>query len=115
MAEFDGKQGTDPDFRENRGLSPLQMERAARGGPVVHSNVGLAGCESTGWLQTDRPDCGQRPIWLRYGFGFTGAPLIQTSKCRCEPVEWPVEPTLAISSPAWTRSPTFTSSFEQCP
>src|SRR5690606_41525505 len=35
--------------------------------------------------------------------GSTAAPLIQTSKCRCGPVEWPLEPTVAICWPACTR------------
>jgi hypothetical protein len=38
----------------------------------------------------------------------------RTSKCRCGPVERPVEPTSAIRWPCLTMSPAFTSSFDAC-
>jgi hypothetical protein len=46
--------------------------------------------------------------------GFCGAPRKRTSKCRCGPVERPVEPTSPILRPRWTRSPSRTTSLEQC-
>ena len=46
--------------------------------------------------------------------GLTTRPLSQTSKCTWAPVERPVEPALATSCPARTRSPTFTTRRELC-
>src|SRR4030081_2546356 len=41
----------------------------------------------------------------RYERGFRGVPLMRTSKCRCGPVEYPVQPTNPIPSPALTWPP----------
>src|SRR5690606_11525982 len=46
--------------------------------------------------------------------GLTTAPFSQTSKCTWAPVERPVEPALATSCPARTRSPLFTTRRELC-
>src|SRR5919201_2737210 len=46
--------------------------------------------------------------------GFCAAPRKRTSKCRCGPVERPVDPTSAILRPRATTSPSLTKSFEQC-
>ena len=41
----------------------------------------------------------------RYCFGSTWPPRRSTSKCRCGPVERPVEPTIAMRSPGVTTAP----------
>jgi len=49
-----------------------------------------------------------------YAIGLTGRPFNQTSKWQCGPVARPVEPTLAIVSPACTRAPASATSAELC-
>src|SRR5580765_2568238 len=44
--------------------------------------------------------------------GFCATPRKRTSKCRCGPVERPVEPTSPILRPRATTSPSFTRSFD---
>ena len=46
--------------------------------------------------------------------GFKGIPFSRTSKCRCGPVERPVEPTFAITWPFITTSPTLTRLLDRC-
>ena len=44
----------------------------------------------------------------------TVLPSILISKCKCGPVEFPVLPTLAITSPGFIFAPTFVKILEQC-
>src|SRR5690606_18966117 len=44
----------------------------------------------------------------RKSLGSRACPAIRTSKCRCEPVDWPVDPTRAINCPFSTTSPNLT-------
>ncbi len=43
----------------------------------------------------------------RYFNGFTGLSFLLISKCRCDPVAFPVDPTSPITSPAFTHSQGF--------
>ena|GEM_PF-3129228 len=61
-----------------------------------------------------RAYCRLTPMSPRNWRGFCTRPFSQTSKCTWAPVERPVEPALAISSPTRTRSPTFTTLRELC-
>src|SRR5690606_9790005 len=66
----------------------------------------------------DRPEPphhGRNPRSASHGIGSTGTPAGATTRCRCGPVELPVEPTAATGCPIWTRSPTATSTRERCP
>ena len=42
---------------------------------------------------------------LRYVSGLTGLLFSRTSKWRCGPVQEPVQPTVPITSPTWTKEP----------
>lgn len=57
-----------------------------------------------------QPINGER--WRRKWCGLTTAPFFHTSKCTCTPVDRPVDPALAISSPERTREPAFRVSLE---
>ena len=46
--------------------------------------------------------------------GSTGEPFTRTSKCRCGPVEYPVLPTLPMTSPRFTFSPADTRIADWC-
>ena len=50
----------------------------------------------------------------KYFLGFTDSPSRSTSKCRWAPVERPVLPTVATTSPFSTRSPAFTMASRAC-
>jgi len=50
------------------------------------------------------------PMFGKYGIGFFITPFTLTSKCRCGPVDSPVEPLRAITSPLFTSCPTLTKS-----
>ena len=49
----------------------------------------------------------------KYGIGSTATPNFLTSKCKCGPVEFPVEPTAIITSPCFTVAPS--SVYISCP
>ena len=51
----------------------------------------------------------------KYVWGFTAVPFTLISKCKCGPVEFPVEPTAAIISPASTCWPSVAYNSLQCP
>src|SRR6185295_8450466 len=51
---------------------------------------------------------------VRNLMGFCAAPRKRTSKCRCGPVERPVEPTSPSLRPRCTTSPSLTNSLAQC-
>ncbi len=50
-----------------------------------------------------------------HGVGSTGRPLRRTSKCKCGPVDNPLEPTSPSSSPARTASPSPNGVQSRCP
>src|SRR3989344_7014595 len=60
------------------------------------------------WLALLRPALRSSLISVNNQYmpkGLTGWPSLRTSKCRCGPVERPVEPILAIASPLATAWP----------
>ena len=91
---------------------------------------------STGWCRTGRGSLPSRDMAVPAGLhgrtlqapmkrarrfpaakylpGSTASSFRRTSKCRCGPVERPVEPTLAMGVPVWTVWPSLAMKPERC-
>ncbi len=50
----------------------------------------------------------------RYGAGFCACPFTRVSKCRCGPVQLPVQPTYPITWPCRTCAPCDTAKRDMC-
>src|SRR5699024_6418831 len=91
-----------------RGAEPCRFRPTQRLAPIPGGGGRLRMCRPTRGLpqldQSETPCCDSHATGLIFC-----PPFCQISKCRCEPVDWPRLPIVAICCPAFTCCPELTS------